>query len=220
MSRQPAFDLPPSMAAAGELTPLPHPPIPISRTPEQKVPRGTHIPPSAQYPLSIRQELFAQGIAENLGCDQTALYAKIWGLDLTNPLHAETAQRGGAYLVRQVRVRLRIQQLQEPIVRKIRTKLEYNLQTALEQCTTAHDLALELGDVKSLLKAVELQARLGKLLSETIDVNHRYGVLDDADTETLIEMRKLVEEKRAKKQLAGPATVTIEAESVKEVSRD
>jgi hypothetical protein len=37
-------------------------------------------------------------------------------------------------------------------------------------------------------------------------VNHRYGVLDDADTEILLEMRKMVEEKKAKQRLI-PAPV-------------
>jgi hypothetical protein len=91
------------------------------------------------------------------------------------------------------------------VIRKLRQKLEYTIQQAFEHAAVAYDLAFESGDVKSLLKAVELQAKLGKLLSETIDVNYRYGVLDTADTDTLLEMRKMVEEKKAKQRLIpGP----------------
>jgi hypothetical protein len=163
------------------------------------------VPPSAEYPLSVKHELFAQQIASDPGADATAIYARVYGLNLENPVDMRSASGGAGVLLKNTRIRLRIHQLQEPVIRKLRRKLEYTIQQAFEHAAVAYDLALESGDVKSLIKAVELQSKLGKLLSEDINVNHRYGVLDDADTATLLEMRKMVEEKKAKQlRLAAP----------------
>lgn len=72
---------------------------------------------------------------------------------------------------------LPVQELRRPVLRKFRRKLEHGLQKALEQCVVAWNLAYAQGDAKTLLKAVEMQARLSKLLSEQIDATHRYGLL-------------------------------------------
>ena len=53
---------------------------------------------------------------------------------------------------------------------------------------------------QTLLKAVEMQARLAKLLSDEFNVNHRHELLDDADTEVLLSMRKEIEIRRAKQK--------------------
>ena len=64
----------------------------------------------------------------------------------------------------------------------------------------AWDLAYAQGDAKTLLKAVEMQARLSKLLSEQIDVNHSYGLLDDTSTEVLLAMKREFEVRREKRK--------------------
>ena len=55
------------------------------------------------------------------------------------------------------------------------------------------------GDAKTLLKAVEMQAKLAKLLTEQIDANHRSGLLDDTSTEVLLAMKREFEDRREKR---------------------
>ncbi len=88
---------------------------------------------------------------------------------------------------------LRIQQLRTPVIPKVAEKFEYSMNRALEQCQTAWDLAYAQGNVQAMLKAIEMQARLSKLLSEQIDVTHRYGFLDDTATENLLKMKQQLE---------------------------
>jgi len=102
---------------------------------------------------------------------------------------------------------VRIQELKRPVLRKFRKKFEYTLQTALEQCQIAWDIAYSQGDARALLKAVELQGKFMKLLSEQIDVNHRHGLLDDASTQVLLEMRKVFEDKKARGEKKAPILV-------------
>jgi len=168
--------------------------------------------PAAQglYVLPAKQEFFAQQIAANPGSEQGLLYAKVYGLDPTNPIDLKAAGTGASRLMATVAVRLRIQELMRPALRKLKHKIEYGLQNALEQCQIAYDMSMESGDVKSLLKAIELQSKLSKLLSEDINVNHRYGVLDSASTDVLLEMRAAIEAKRAKRKLLSQPAIIID----------
>ena len=65
---------------------------------------------------------------------------------------------------------------------------------------TWRGLAYAQGDAKTLLKAVEMQAKLAKLLTEQIDVNHRYGLLDDTSTEVLLAMKREFEVRQEKRK--------------------
>jgi len=64
---------------------------------------------------------------------------------------------------------------------------------------TWRGLAYAQGDAKTLLKAVEMQAKLAKLLTEQIDVNHR-GLLDDTSTEVLLAMKRECEVRHEKRK--------------------
>ena len=97
-------------------------------------------------------------------------------------------------------VKLRVQELRRPAIRKFQRKLEYGLNKAFEQCQVAYDLAYEKADAGGILKAVEMQAKLAKLLTDHIDVTHRRGVLDDTSTEMLLEMKMEIEVRRAKQK--------------------
>ena len=112
-----------------------------------------------------------------------------------SPLTKQDCTRRGSQLGLETEVVLRIQELKRPILRKFRRKFEYTLQKALEQCEQAWDLAYAQGDPKAMLKAIELQGKFAKLLTETVDVNHRHGLLDDASTAALLEMRRMAEAK-------------------------
>lgn len=163
------------------------------------------------YGLAGDRERFAQAMAEGLSAFEA--YVRVFAPDLSTAAALQDAKARTAQLCRDTRVVLRIQELKAPVVRKVRAKYEYSLQKAFEQCQVAYDLAFEGGDVKGILKAVEMQAKLAKLLSEEINVNHRYGVLDDTKTETLLAMKKELEV-RMMKQKRLAQTVVVEGEVV------
>ena len=102
---------------------------------------------------------------------------------------------------------LRIQELKRPVLKKYRQKFEYTLQKALEQCQVAWDIAFAQADAKALLKAIELQGKFMKLLTEQVNVNHRHGLLDDASTDALLEMRRLAEARTGKTKVIGIESV-------------
>lgn len=118
-------------------------------------------------------------------------------------------------LMKDPNILLRIQQLKEPVAKKNLKKLEYTLQRAFEQCEEAYNIARATLDPKTMVKCIELQGQFGKLIHQTIDVNHRFGVLDEADTAVLIEMKKKFEQqiRKQRKQLNAP---TVDAEVVEE----
>ena len=160
------------------------------------------------YQLTGKRERFCQSMAQ--GYDSEEAYCLAYVVEL-RPDTAQEIGRKAKSLCHETSIVLRIAELKRPVLRKLQRKIEYNIQSALAQCQVAYDLAFEQGDAKGLLKAIEMQARLSKLLSEEINVNHRHGVLDDAATEVLLEMRKEIEVRRERaKKLEG--AIVIEGE--------
>jgi len=148
------------------------------------------------HSLTGKREKFCQLVA----ADATYTDAYLEAFQKPPGYDRKLAAEAGSRLMASTDMVLRVQELRRPVLRKFRRKLEYGLQKALEQCDVAWDLAYAQGDAKTLLKAVEMQARLAKLLSDEFNVNHRHGLLDDADTEVLLSMRKEIEIRRAKQK--------------------
>jgi len=148
------------------------------------------------HSLTGKREKFCQLVA----ADATYTDAYLEAFQKPPGYDRKLAAEAGSRLMASTDMVLRVQELRRPVLRKFRRKLEYGLQKALEQCDVAWDLAHAQGDAKTLLKAVEMQARLAKLLSDEFNVNHRHGLLDDADTEVLLSMRKEIEIRRAKQK--------------------
>lgn len=145
--------------------------------------------------LTGKREKFCQLVA----ADSTYTDAYLEAFQKPAGYDRKLAAEAGSRLMADTDIILRVQELRCPVIRKFRRKLEYGLQKALEQCDVAWDLAYEQGDPKTLLKAVEMQAKLAKLLTEQIDVNHR-GLLDDTSTEVLLEMKREIEVRREKQK--------------------
>lgn len=144
-----------------------------------------------------KREEFCRNIAAGMGPVEayTAAY------DCKEPI---TASSSASRLMNDTDVLLRIHQLKQPVIRKLAKKIEFTLNSALEEADMATKLAYIKGDARTILRAVELKAKLVKLLgADDINVNHRFGLLDDASTEVLLQMRKQLEDRRAK-QLKGP----------------
>lgn len=162
-------------------------------------------PPGMSW--TAKRELFCRLMA--LDCEPAAAYGEAYNVPLTSTFNKSRAQTEATRLMGNSDVLLRIQQLRTPSIRKFQKKLEYTLQKALEQCEIVWTLSYTKGDTKTMLKAVEMQAKLGKLLSEQIDVTHRHGFLDDTDTKVLVEMKKQLED-RAKRAVVTATIVTEE----------
>lgn len=160
--------------------------------------------PVVNYPA--RREQFCRDMST--GEDEPVIvYCRIWGKDLAKATDAQKTLWGQAAnrLMNDPQIKLRIDQLKTPVVRKYTKKFEYTLQRAFEQCDEAYNLARIENDPKAMLKAIELQGKFAKLLAEQLDVNHRIGLLDDASTEALLGMLSMIEKKRQGLQkITGP----------------
>lgn len=86
---------------------------------------------------------------------------------------------------------LRVQELRRPVIQKAQRNFEYNLNKAFGDAKDAYNLAYASGNPNTMLAAIELRAKLGRFLTEQVE--HHHGLLDDASTATLIEMRRRIE---------------------------
>lgn len=157
--------------------------------------------------MTRRLEQFCRMVAsgEDMPIDA---YCKAYGKEIT-PVTGAIIASSVSHLMARTEVILRIQQLRTPVIPKVAEKFEYNLNKAQEDCQAAWDLAYAQGNVPAMLKAIELRSKLAKLLSETIDVNHKYGFLDNASTDVLLKMKEQLEEvKRNRIERRPPIDVT------------
>jgi len=65
-----------------------------------------------------------------------------------------------------------------------------------------------------MLKTVELRRKFVKLLTERVDITHRHDLLDDTSTEVLLEMKRQIEDRRAKREKNGGVVVEAQANVV------
>ena len=162
-------------------------------------------------PVTRRLENFCRMVASG-EYDPIDAYCKAYEKDFAT--EAERCAKTAATLMGRTDVILRIQQLRTPVLPKIAQKYEYNINIAMSELQTAMDLAYAQGHVPSMLKVIELRARLHKMLSEQIDVTHKHGFLDDTATEVLLEMKKRLEGMRKETLKLPKPTVTVEATDV------
>jgi hypothetical protein len=151
------------------------------------------------HTLTDARERYAQLLAYG-NLTQRDAYCEAFGKAIETEAQKDKVDQCASRMAHDTDVILRVQELRKPLVRKLRRKFEYTIQKALEQCETAWALAYATADAKSMLAAIRMQAELSKLLAQQIDVNHRYGLLDDASTETLLAMRKEIEVRQGKQK--------------------
>lgn len=160
-------------------------------------------------PVTRRLENFCRLVASGEH-DPIDAYCQAYSKEF-NPTTALRCSNMASNLMGRTDVILRIQQLRTPVMPKIAQKYEYNINIAMHELQTAMDLAYAQGHVPSMLKVIELRARLHKMLSEQIDVTHKHGFLDDTATEVLLEMKKRLEGMRKETLKLPPPTVTVES---------
>lgn len=157
-------------------------------------------------PMTRRLEQFCRLVASGEETPVEA-YCQAYNRTITRENGAIIAS-GVSHLMGRTDVILRIQQLRTPVIPKVAEKFDYNLNRAQEDCQMAWDLAYAQGNVPAMIKAIELRSKLAKLLAETIDVNHKYGFLDETATDVLLKMKQQLEEVR-RKRIEPPATIDV-----------
>jgi len=173
--------------------------------------KAAYLTHGSAYQLGAKRESFAQLVAG--GALPFEAYCQVYGM-VSAPDTVELIKEKVRHLSNDTTVVLRIQELKRPVLRKLHRKIEYGIQQALEQCDVAYDLAYAQADVKGMLAAVRMQAELAKLLAQEINVSHKYGILDDASTATLLALRKEIEVRQAK----GNNKLKTTVEEIKTVS--
>lgn len=183
--------------------------IPITYTDPKGQTQTTHI--VRGKPQTRRLENFCRLVAAG-DLDPIEAYCQAYD----KPFNQETGARIAANVTAMMGrpdVILRIQQLRTPVLPEVSRKYTYNLNKAMDECQTAWDLAFANNHITSMIKIIELRARLNKMLSEQIDVTHKHGFLDDTATQVLLDMKKQLEEAKARKK-KEPKVVNTEAISV------
>lgn len=101
--------------------------------------------------------------------------------------------RGRAnYLGRHPEIVRRIGQLRQPVLNKARRKFEYTLDHAIDECDQAHVLAELQQSPEKMLKAVELKAKLMKLLVAVSET--RTSPLEGLSSEELVGLLAFAKE--------------------------
>ena len=170
--------------------------VPVQYTDPTGQPQVTHYVRGKPQPR--RLEHFCRLVASG-EMDTIEAYCTAYGKELNNETGARIAAAASSIMGR-TDVILRIQQLRTPVLPDVAKKYTYSLNKAMEECQTAWDLAFAQGHIASMIKIIELRSKLNKMLSEQIDVTHKHGFLDDTATTVLLEMKKQLEESKARKK--------------------
>lgn len=179
--------------------------IPVHYTDAKGQPQITHY--ARGKPQTRRVEQFCRLVAAG-DLDPIEAYCQAYEKPFTQETGARIAANVSTMMGRSDII-LRIQQLRTPVLPDIAKKYTYSLNKAMEECQTAWDLAFAQGHITSMIKIIELRSRLNKMLSEQIDVTHKHGFLDDTATTVLLEMKKQLEETRARKKKADAKIVDV-----------
>lgn len=199
-------------------------PLFLSKNDLKKIGDAVHSPDrQTQYPLPAARERFCQIVAFG-HLPKYKAYAEAFEIALLDPAvehpdliteQTKALSSDASALMANTTIRLRVAELRRPVVRKLQKKFEYDLQKALSQANIAWETAFEDGDTGNMLKSIELQSKLAKLLSEEINVTHKFGAVDDASTEVLLAIRDEVE-KRKTRQKRLQTSITVEAVTIQE----
>ena len=106
----------------------------------------------------------------------------------------------------------RIAQLRKPIIDKAKRKFEYTLEQAMEECDQAHQLAELQAAPDKMMKAIELKAKLMRMLVTVSET--RTSPLDGVSTEELVELLRFAKEMKEReiKTIAVGGGLVVEPE--------
>ena len=143
--------------------------------------------------LTQQEERFARALL--VGQSPHDAYAEAFNVVIDESEGTRGLKMRATYLSRSQRIRDRLLHLQAPVLRKAQATFEFTLDMALEKSQRAYDLAQACIDPGNMLKAVELQAKLKKLLVSVSE--SRSSKLDEVSTEDLLLLLAEVRERRA-----------------------
>jgi hypothetical protein len=162
---------------------------------------------SARRPTTEKRERFAQ-LAALGDLTQAEAYAKAYNAACVTPDERKYCSACASRLLKDTDIILRIQELRRPIIRKLSRQYTYTLQDALRECEEMYDLAYANGNEMAMGRAIELKAKLVRILSDVVE--HRHGFLDDASTAALLELKKELEVRKSQRQLENRKAITLE----------
>lgn len=174
---------------------------------------GEPSPQSAPGPLrplgNPRWERFAQLLLE--GTPTYEAYDHCFDTAAKSRL---TRGRLARELARHPEVVRRLAQLRKPVIEKALKKFEYTVDMAMEECDQAHALAEIQRSPEKMLKAIELKAKLMKILVSVSET--KASPIDATETKELVELLGFVREMKAREL----ATIQVSGGIVKGEGRE
>lgn len=140
-----------------------------------------------------KQERFAQLVASGKSFTDAYIESRPG-----TAMRRETAGKHGCMLAKDPAVAARITELQAPVIEDVRKQFQFTLDTAMVELEQAKALAKALAKPETIIKGIELQAKLSKLLNDGKQKDGQTP-LDEATTEELLALRELVREKKRKR---------------------
>ena len=106
-------------------------------------------------------------------------------------------------------VAMRVRELRAPVIAKARKTFEYTLDQALEEASAVQHDAHGAGDYGSALRAIELKAKLQKLLVNISET--KTTELDKMSTQLLLELARELKARRETRdvEVEQPAAISI-----------
>lgn len=155
--------------------------------------------------LSSEHERFVHLLL--IGTAERDAYHQVFGLKDGETLESATLRIRARTLAKNPLIVRRLHDLRVPVIREAQATFAFSLDLAMQKCEDAYTLAECTHEPGHMLKAVELQAKLTKLLDG--DKAPRATVLDSASTDELV---RLLSELKARRDV----DVVIDAELVEE----
>lgn len=163
--------------------------------------------PAANTPKS---EKFAQLVASGKSLTDAYVESRPNAI-----MRRTTAHKRASELAQRPDVKARIEELRAPIIKQVQKDFKYTIDTAMAEIELAKVLARALAKPETVLKGIELQCKLAKLLSEGKQKDGSTP-LDEATTEELLTLRELVREKK-KRRTASDSSVSEKGPQLKVV---
>lgn len=142
--------------------------------------------------LAPQHERFVQLLL--IGTSPREAYVDVFGVkDHETPDHVNVLARANT-LARTPEIVRRLEGLRAPVVREALQTFRFDLNVAMQKCEDAYSLAETSREPGHMLKAVELQSKLTKLLGDT--ERRESSALDQASTAELVMLLKELRSRR------------------------
>lgn len=142
--------------------------------------------------LNAQSERFVELLL--IGKPDHVAYAEVYGMKSDETVDSPTLRSRARGKAHDPHVMRRLAELRAPVIQQATRRFAFDLDMALEGAQRAHDVAELIMDPANMLKAIELQAKLCKLLGS--EGARPSTVLDSASTEDLVLLLKELKSRR------------------------